>query len=131
MKIRTKKKVLYKVKPTNKYVWESMNLSIPHTVYNTIINKSKANYRATARQTTEEKNHSLCTFSSKKCACTDEREKKEIQWKNEWKRCTLCIQCCGGICTSVRWWLFHWINAIYWPHTLKNQRQLHIHHTTG
>lgn len=37
-------------------------------------------------RTEEEKNHSLCIFLSKWCACIDEREKKRL---SEWKRCIL------------------------------------------
>lgn len=62
----------------------------------TIINKSKANYRATVRQTTErKKTDSLSIFSSKKCACIDEREKKRL---NEWtKTMYMCLQCRGHL----------------------------------
>lgn len=88
VKIRTKKKVLYKVKSTNKYVWETMSSPI----HNTIINKSKANYRATARQTTEQKKIAIrCVYNfiEKVRLHYDGREKRDKkrlnEWMNEWK----------------------------------------------
>lgn len=46
-------------------------LSMPSALYNTIINKSKANYRPTARQPTENR---------KNIRCTDEEERRKRDW---------------------------------------------------